>query len=59
MYFSLNIILATIKALTKFVQVLDQHPRGAARLIWVIVAFIGLVAALHLPALVSNMPTMV
>lgn len=45
MLFNLNFIPATIKALTRFVQVLDQHPRGAVLLILVITvagAFMGI-----------------
>lgn len=59
MTFNFNIIPATIKALTKFVEVLDKNPRGAARLIGVIAAFVGLVAVCHLPALMGNMPAIV
>lgn len=48
-----NLIPATIKALTKFVQVLDQHPRGAIMLILVMVTAGALIAVLHLPAILA------
>lgn len=49
-----NIIPATIKALTTFVQVLDKHPRGSFMLVLIIVAFGGLIAISNLPVLLSS-----
>ena len=49
MTFNFNIIPATIRALTKFVEVLDKHPRGAAMLILIMVLTGGLMAIPYLP----------
>jgi len=53
MPFNFNIIPATIKALTRFVQVLDQHPRGAVLLILVMVTAGGLMAIPYLQPAVA------
>lgn len=53
MNFNFNIIPATIKALTKFVQTLDEHRFGAIMLI-VVMTFAGaLMAVPCLPALLA------
>lgn len=54
MPFNFNIIPATIKALTKFVQVLDHHRFGAVMLLTLTVATIALVVAAHLPAVMHD-----
>jgi hypothetical protein len=50
MQFNLNIIPATIKALTKFVEVLDQCPRGGRMLIAVMATAGVLILVPYLPA---------
>lgn len=50
MPFNFHTIPATIKALTKFVQVLEQYPRGTRRLIVLMVTTGALVMLPQLPA---------
>jgi hypothetical protein len=51
MHFSIKHIAATINALTRFVRVLDKHPRGAFMLIVVMVVAGGLMAVPQLTAI--------
>jgi len=51
--FNFNIIPATIKALTKFVEVLDKHRFGAMMLIVVMVAGGALMLAAQLPGMLA------
>jgi hypothetical protein len=53
MPFNIKLTPATIKALTKFVQALDQHRFGAVMFILVILSVGAVLTILHLPSVMA------